>query len=149
MRNCILSFLIILASSVLAKAQIAPRQSLGQGFDVISQDVQYIDRLSVQNRLLNNRKIAQIISLSGVGISIVSGVLCVEGAIYEVNPRTGENQLAKIPVAPLVGVAVGEAITLTGTIWLVVNEFKMINAQKKINDHLILRYSPDGIKLMF
>ena len=149
MRKCILSVLIILASSVLAKAQIASGQSLGPGVDVVSQDVQYIDRLSVQNHLLNNRKAAQIVSLSGVGISIVSGILCLEGCVYEVNPRTGENQLTKIPVAPLVGIAVGEAITLTGAIWLVVNEFKMIDAQKKINEQLILRYSPTGIKLMF
>ena len=149
MRNCILAILVFLASSVLAKAQIAPGRSLDRVFDVASQDVQYVERMNYQNHLMNNRKVAMIVSLSGVGISIVSGVLCAEGSIYQVNPRTGENQLAKIPVAPLVGLAVGEAVALTGGIWFLVNEFKMIDTQKKINDHLILHYGPDGVKLMF
>ena len=55
--------------------------------------------------------------------------------------------MVDVPVAATVGIVAGELAFLTGGIWMIVNEFKMVNSQRKINDHLILRYGPNGVAL--
>ena len=57
--------------------------------------------------------------------------------------------MVDVPVAATVGIVAGELAFLTGGIWMIVNEFKMVNSQRKINDHLILRYGPNGVALQF
>lgn len=44
---------------------------------------------------------------------------------------------------------VGGVATITGAVWLIVNEFKLIETRKKINNNLMLSVSPTGVRLNF
>ena len=150
MKKVFLALTALVASTLAANAQIAPGREYKEVLppEVLAQNTQYMDMLAYQNHLLKNRKTALIVSLAGVGTVTVSTILGFAGAVYSYNNHTGGTDI-EFPAFATVGQLAGSAAATTGAVWYLVNEFKMINAQKKINDHLILRYSPDGIKLMF
>ena len=89
-----------------------------------------------------------IVSLSGLGVFVTSGIIGVSSANYRYDSY-GNVETVELPVVAAAGMAAGEIALLTGGIWMIVNEFKMVNSQRKINDHLILRYGPNGVALQF
>ena len=97
----------------------------------------YVEMLNRQNRLLTNRKIASCISLGGSALYLI-GMNVATMDTREKPSNTGYY---------LAGA--GALAAAGGGIWLLVNEFCLINSQKKINNHLIVRYSPGGIALVF
>lgn len=147
MKKVLLALVALVASAVLSNAQIAPGRGMNRSAEVTALNTQYADLLSYQNHLLKNRKTAMIVTLSGLGVCVTSGVLGASVAQYEYS--SGKVVSVDYPVAAAVGVIVGECALLTGGIWMIVNEFKMVNSQRKINDHLILRYGPNGVALQF
>jgi hypothetical protein len=97
----------------------------------------YVEMLNRQNRLLTNRKIASCISLGGSALYLI-GMNVATMDTREKPSNTGYY---------LAGA--GAVAAAGGGIWLLVNEFCLINSQKRINNHLIVRYSPGGIALVF
>ena len=148
MKKVLLALVALVASAVLSNAQIAPGRGMNRSAEVTALNTQYADLLSYQNHLLKNRKTAMIVTLSGLGVCVTSGVLGVAGVTFQYNSR-GDVEMVDVPVAATVGIVAGELAFLTGGIWMIVNEFKMVNSQRKINDHLILRYGPNGVALQF
>ena len=145
MKKIFVAILFLLASSLLAKAQIAPGRSPGSVLppEVLAQNTQYVDLLSYQNHLLKNRKTALIVSLAGAGVGVIGSMVTVasidaSGGTYTIDSPVG---------SALMGI--GSIAVTTGGIWLLINEFKLIDSQKRINEHLILRYGPDGVRLQF
>ena len=142
MKKLILSLLILLAGTMAARAQYAPGHGMSRSSEAAAFNAQYSDLLIYENHLLKNRKTALILSLSGTGVAVVSAsVGTVIGA--------SDGYAGDMPTGAAIGVLVGELAALTGGVMYVVNEFKLINCQRKINDHMILRYSPTGVALQF
>ena len=150
MKKVLFALAVLMASALVANAQIAPGREFKEVLppEVLAQNTQYVDLLAYQNHLLKNRKTALIVSLSGIGTVTVSTIIGFAGALYSYNSNTGGVDI-QFPVYATAGQLAGSVAATTGAVWYLVNEFKMINAQKKINNHLILRYGPDGVKLMF
>ena len=96
-----------------------------------------IDLLAYQNRLLNQRKSALIIGVSGMSVAAIGGV--VSFAATDTNTKIVGSRIS-------IG---GVVIASIGGLWFIVNEFQMINTQKKLNKAMTLRYGPDGIALQF
>ena len=150
MKKVLFALAILIASTLAAHAQIAPVRESREALppEVLAQNTQYMDLLAYQNHLLKNRKTALIVSLAGAGTVTVSTILGFVGATYSYNTNTGGTDI-EFPAFATVGQLAGSVAATTGAVWYLVNEFKMIDAQKRINNHLILRYGPDGVKLMF
>ena len=106
-------------------------------------NMEYARLLSEQNDRLISRRNAMITTLSGVGVSFV-GVLV--GAATAEQDSYGNVTLGTPGVAIM---GVGEIVTAVGGIWTLINEFNMLKAQKRLNDHLLLKYSPTGLSLTF
>ncbi len=89
-------------------------------------DYDCISLLTRENNLLKSRKTALTISLIGIGVTTLG--TAVEGPGL---------------------VVLGGAATLVGGVWLIVNEYKLINVQQQINKKLILQINPNGVVLKF
>lgn len=79
-----------------------------------------------QNNILKNRKTALTISVISLGIDVL-------GTMTE---------------APFL-LAVGGLGTIVGGVWMITNEYRLINNQTKINEHVMLELNPSGVKLRF
>ncbi len=95
---------------------------------------QYVDLLKRQNTLLSERTTAICLSLGGSFLVGVASSL--------------ENTGASSDLVNVFGYT-GAVMGLVGGVWMLVNEFQLIQSRKKINNHLILRYGPNGIALQF
>lgn len=149
MKKVLLALFVLVASSVLASAQIAPgRAPLPENNqDILYQNGQYVELLAQQNKLLQSRKIAKIVSLTGAGVAAIGSATTVFSALLNYDPEVG----GEIEVSPAGSIltSVGSIAMAVGGIWLLVNDFKLINSQKRINENLILRYGPTGVALQF
>lgn len=136
MKRIILSFAVLLIS-VSALAQIKPSTpKVSNGTDSISAlDYSQYTLLTQENKLLKNRKTALIVSTIGFG-SVILGETMTDNQGYLTDSGT-------------VFVGLGGIATLVGGIWLVVNEFKLINVQQQINKNLMLQINPNGLVLRF
>ena len=132
MKRIILSFVVLLIS-VSALAQIKPSTpQVSNGTDSISAlDYSQYALLTQENKLLNNRKTALIVSSIGFGSVILGETVLSNGDLTDVF------------------VGLGGIATLVGGIWLVVNDFKLINVRQQINKNLMLQINPNGLVLTF
>ena len=89
-------------------------------------DYDRISLLTRENNLLQRRKTALTISLVGLGTTAFGTAVEAPGLVV-----------------------LGGAATLVGGVWLIVNEFKLINVQQQINKKLILQINPNGVALRF
>ena len=89
-------------------------------------DYDRISLLTRENNLLQRRKTALTISLVGLGTTAIGTAVEAPGLVV-----------------------LGGAATLVGGVWLIVNEFKLINVQQQINKKLILQINPNGVALRF
>lgn len=139
-------FLTVLAALMIfapmANAQTIKKADENKSVNVTTRDTQWNTRYTMlledQNSLLKQRKTAIIMSLAG---SVVGGL---GSAIVTTSAENGESS----PVGTVMAIT-GGACTLAGGVWLLMNEFQLINSQKAINNHLRLRYSPTGVVLEF
>ena len=132
MKRIILSFVVLLIS-VSALAQIKPSTpQVSNGTDSISAlDYSQYALLTQENKLLNNRKTALIVTSIGFGSVILGETVLSNGDLTDVF------------------VGLGGIATLVGGIWLVVNDFKLINVRQQINKNLMLQINPNGLVLTF
>ena len=124
---------MVLLISVSALAQIKPSTpQVSNGTDSISAlDYSQYALLTQENKLLNNRKTALIVSSIGFGSVILGETVLSNGDLTDVF------------------VGLGGIATLVGGIWLVVNDFKLINVRQQINKNLMLQINPNGLVLTF
>ncbi len=141
MKRFVLILVTVIASTTLMDAQIQWGNGSRRDRNATElnqyQSGQYVEMLNRQNRLLTNRKIATCISLGGSALYLI-GMNVATMDTREKPSNTGYY---------LAGA--GAVAAAGGGIWLLVNEFCLINSQKRINNHLIVRYSPGGIALVF
>ena len=141
MKRFVLILVTVIASTTLMDAQIQWGNGSRRDRNATElnqyQSGLYVEMLNRQNRLLTNRKIASCISLGGSALYLI-GMNVATMDTREKPSNTGYY---------LAGA--GAVAAAGGGIWLLVNEFCLINSQKKINNHLIVRYSPGGIALVF
>ena len=141
MKRFVLILVTVIASTTLMDAQV--QWGNGSRRDRNATELNqyqcglYVEMLNRQNRLLTNRKIASCISLGGSALYLI-GMNVATMDTREKPSNTGYY---------LAGA--GAVAAAGGGIWLLVNEFCLINSQKRINNHLIVRYSPGGIALVF
>ena len=88
-----------------------------------------------ESRLLDNRKVALILSISGTAL----GATC-----YAIRNDKGGHS----PAVKAFGYA-GLATAAAGGVWLLVNEFQLIAIRKDINDRMQIRIDPTGFKINF
>ena len=146
MKHFVTIFAALFIFSSMASAQTIDRtieqSNQTKNVTVTTRDTQWNTRYTMlledQNSLLKQRKTAIIMSLAG---SVVGGL---GSAIVTTSAENGESS----PVGTVMAIT-GGACTLAGGVWLLMNEFQLINSQKAINDHLRLRYSPTGVVLEF
>lgn len=146
MKHFVTIFAALFIFSSLASAQTIDRtieqSNQNKSVTVATRDTQWNTRYTMlledQNSLLKQRKTAIIMSLAG---GVVGGL---GSAIVTTSAENGESS----PVGTVMAIT-GGACTLAGGVWLLMNEFQLINSQKAINNHLRLRYSPTGIALEF
>ena len=141
MKRLVLILVTVIASTTLMDAQIQWGNGSRRDRNATElnqyQSGQYVEMLNRQNRLLTNRKIATCISLGGSALYLIGMNVATMDAREK--PSNTGYYLA----------GAGALAAAGGGIWLLVNEFCLINSQKKINNHLIVRYSPGGIALVF
>lgn len=137
MKRFVLILVTVIASTTLMDAQVQWGNGSRRDRNATELSGQYVEMLNRQNRLLTNRKIASCISLGGSALYLI-GMNVATMDTREKPSNTGYY---------LAGA--GAVAAAGGGIWLLVNEFCLINSQKKINNHLIVRYSPGGIALVF
>ena len=137
MKRLVLILVTVIASTTLMDAQVQWGNGFRRDRNATELSGQYVEMLNRQNRLLTNRKIASCISLGGSALYLI-GMNVATMDTREKPSNTGYY---------LAGA--GAVAAAGGGIWLLVNEFCLINSQKKINNHLIVRYSPGGIALVF
>lgn len=141
MKRLVLILVTVIASTTLMDAQIQWGNGSRRDRNATElnqyQSGLYVEMLNRQNRLLTNRKIASCISLGGSALYLIGMNVATMDAREK--PSNTGYYLA----------GAGAVAAAGGGIWLLVNEFCLINSQKKINNHLIVRYSPGGIALVF
>jgi len=142
MKKLIIAIVVLLASVGMANAQERVPVKHQPGFNnpgAVSLNTDYAYLLNNQNRLLQNRKVALTLSIAGGAVAgIGSSVLQMAMMEEDGNPTPGA-----------IITAVGGTCALVGGIWTMINEFKLIESQKKINDNLLLRFGPGGVALQF
>ena len=138
MKKLLFVLLLVAASSAVSNAQMRT-----DAFNPISENdtywnAEYTHLLNQHNAKLDSRRTAMIVSLAGAGVSVIG---------YGVGIATAQDATIGLPGVAII--AVGELTTSIGGIWLLINEFQMIKTQKRINDHLLLKYGPTGVTLTF
>ena len=141
MKRLVLILVTVIASTTLMDAQVQWGNGSRRDRNATElnqyQSGLYVEMLNRQNRLLTNRKIASCISLGGSALYLIG--MNVASMDAREKPSNTGYYLA----------GAGAVAAAGGGIWLLVNEFCLINSQKRINNHLIVRYSPGGIALVF
>lgn len=148
MKKTILFLAALLAASIFSYGQeVQKAEVLSSETSSMNVSVDKIDQLpsygayelrsayETENDLLSKRKAALW--------TTIGGITAVElGALFV-------NDTGNITDEGAVFVVAGGIAALAGGIWLVVNEFKLINTRTKINEKMILTVSPNGIKINF
>ena len=142
MKKILILFAFLLIAVPKMNAQVRPEiQKDHPGFanaQGIEWNTQHAMLLDTQNRLLDGVKTATIISLAG---GFVGGI---GSSMVTLSAAEGNTSPAGTAL-----VLVGGSAAAVGGVWLLINEFKLINNQKQINDHLKLRLNPGGVALEF
>ena len=133
-------FIIIVALCVFAvssRAQVAvpsvPNQAAQANIPV--QEYEYVNLLREQNKLLKSFKYSIITELAGVAaISIGSGLV---------------DEYDNLTSAGTAFVGTGLIVATIGSVWFMIDGFKLINSQRRINEHLIIKTVPGGLALQF
>lgn len=133
-------FIIIVALcvfAVLSRAQVAvpsvPNQAAQANIPV--QEYEYVNLLREQNKLLKSFKYSIITELAGVAaISIGSGLV---------------DEYDNLTSAGTAFVGTGLIVATIGSVWFMIDGFKLINSQRRINEHLIMKTIPGGVALQF
>ena len=133
-------FIIIVALcvfAVLSRAQVAvpsvPNQAAQANIPV--QEYEYVNLLREQNKLLKSFKYSIITELAGVAaISIGSGLV---------------DEYDNLTSAGTAFVGTGLIVATIGSVWFMIDGFKLINCQRRINEHLIIKTVPGGVALQF
>lgn len=133
-------FIIIVALcvfTVLSRAQVAvpsvPNQAAQANIPV--QEYEYVNLLREQNKLLKSFKYSIITELAGVAaISIGSGLV---------------DEYDNLTSAGTAFVGTGLIVATIGSVWFMIDGFKLINSQRRINEHLIIKTVPGGVALQF
>lgn len=133
-------FIIIVALCVFAvssRAQVAvpsvPNQAAQANIPV--QEYEYVNLLREQNKLLKSFKYSIITELAGVAaISIGSGLV---------------DEYDNLTSAGTAFVGTGLIVATIGSVWFMIDGFKLINSQRRINEHLIIKTVPGGVALQF
>jgi len=133
-------FIIIVALCVFAvssRAQVAvpsvPNQAAQANIPV--QEYEYVTLLREQNKLLKSFKYSIVAELAGV-VAVSFGA--------EMTDEYGN-----LTSSGTVLVGAGLAVATVGSIWFLIDSFKLINSQKRINEHLIIKTLPGGVALQF
>ena len=133
-------FIIIVALCVFAvssRAQVAvpsvPNQAAQANIPV--QEYEYVTLLREQNKLLKSFKYSIVAELAGV-VAVSFGA--------EMTDEYGN-----LTSSGTVLVGAGLAVATVGRIWFLLDSFKLINSQRRINEHLIMKTIPGGVALQF
>lgn len=133
-------FIIIIALCVfaeLSRAQVAvpsvPNQAAQANIPV--QEYEYVTLLREQNKLLKSFKYSIVAELAGV-VAVSFGA--------EMTDEYGN-----LTSSGTVLVGAGLAVATVGSIWFLIDSFKLINSQRRINEHLIIKTVPGGVALQF
>ena len=151
MKRLLFVLFVLISSSVVSNAQLINPQPQDPGSEQAKMlqeseamwNMEYARLLSEQNDRLISRRNAMITTLSGVGVTVVGAFVGVATAEQD----SYGNVTLGAPGVAIIGV--GEIVTAVGGIWTLINEFNMLKAQKRLNDHLLLKYSPTGLSLTF
>ena len=137
MKKFLLIITGLFAACLMASAQIMPQYSQPAEAKTISvDDFEYISLLQAQNKLLKSRHTALTVTVVGTAVTEV-------GALFLQDSEENVDRTAATAVL------LGSLTASVGLIWSVVNEFSLINNQRKINDKLILRAGAGGLALQF
>lgn len=133
-------FIIIVALCVFAvssRAQVAvpsvPNQAAQANIPV--HEYEYVTLLREQNKLLKSFKYSIVAELAGV-VAVSFGA--------EMTDEYGN-----LTSSGTVLVGAGLAVATVGSIWFLIDSFKLINSQRRINEHLIMKTIPGGVALQF
>jgi len=91
--------------------------------------------IAIQNKLLSNRRTALSLSIAGSVLGTVGAVLF--------------NDNGEITDEGAVLVLVGGLTAAVGEVWLLVNEFKLIDNKRLLNERIMLELNPSGVRLRF
>lgn len=133
----------MIVSAAISNAQIRPDAVPPMNQDEVYWNAEYANLLNLQNAKLDSRRNALIVSLAGAGLTYIGGIV---GVYTATESYDGTLQMG-LPGMAMMGV--GIVSIGVGGIWLLVNEFNMIKTQKRINEHLMLKYGPTGVALTF
>ena len=142
MKKLIIVLSLMVVSAAISNAQIRPDAVPPMNQDEVYWNAEYANLLNLQNAKLDSRRTALTVSLAGAGLAVV-------GAFVGVATAEVKDGTATLGLPGLAMMAVGELTTAVGGAWLLINEFYMIKTQKRINEHLMLKYGPTGVSLTF
>ena len=142
MKRLSLFLLLVAFSAAVSNAQIRPDAVKPISENEVYWNSEYANLLNQQNARLDSRRTAMTVSLAGAGLAVVGTFVGV--ATAEVNDGNATLGLPGVAI-----MAVGELTTAVGGVWFLINEFNMIKAQKRLNEHLLLKYGPTGVALSF
>ncbi len=141
MKKIIITLIALTVAVLSASAQKATTKTAAApqttSAALSTQDLNYVNLLNKQNKLLNQRQTALIIGLSGSAFASACYT-----TLYLIDSKALQEVFG-------IGLYVGAATALAGGVWGIVNEFQLINNKRKINDNLILKVNPNGIALQF
>ena len=137
MKNLFLITLACLLGNVLS-AQVLPGRSIpeiGETISMSSEKYEQYQLIAIQNKLLSNRRTALSLSIAGSVLGTVGAVLF--------------NDNGEITDEGAVLVLVGGLTAAVGEVWLLVNEFKLIDNKRLLNERIMLELNPSGVRLRF
>ena len=137
MKKVFIIIITLCVFAVLSRAQVAvpsvPNQAAQANIPV--QEYEYVNLLREQNKLLKSFKYSIVAELAGV-VAVSFGA--------EMTDEYGN-----LTSSGTVLVGAGLAVATVGSIWFLIDSFKLINSQRRINEHLIMKTIPGGVALQF
>ncbi len=104
------------------------------------QNINYIQLLNKENKQLNQRIIALSIAIGGFSL------LEIATTSMTTSYNDGSTRFTTLgSVFAVTGILSG----VVGGSWLIANEYELIQTRRKINDHLIMQLTPEGVTLTF
>lgn len=137
MKKLFIITLACLLANVLS-AQVLPGRSIpeiGETISMSSEKYEQYQLIAIQNKLLSNRRTALSLSIAGSVLGTVGAVLF--------------NDNGEITDEGAVLVLVGGLTAAVGEVWLLVNEFKLIDNKRLLNERIMLELNPSGVRLRF
>ena len=137
MKKFIVILIALFSFSLLSNAQVRPDVPQRPAKDNSTDIEVYQNLLLKQNTILSNRKTALTVSLIGGGLATAGS------ALYSFQKESGDN-----PYGGLLLSALGGVTGLVGGVWMIVNEYNLVENQKRIN-HTNLRLTQKGVAIVF